>query len=84
MRLTVNLEPSLYAVAKSIARDEDCTISAAVNELLRRAVSRPGKQGPERGARQRLRTRNGLVVARGRLPVTGDLVRAIEAGDDRG
>jgi len=84
MRLTVNLEPSLYAVAKSIARDEDCTISAAVNGLLRRAVSRSGEQGPRRATRQRLPTRNGLVVSRGRVPVTGDLVRAIEAGNDRG
>lgn len=30
MRLTVNLEPDLYALAKSLAKSEDCTISAAV------------------------------------------------------
>jgi hypothetical protein len=38
MRLTVNLEDDLYALAKAIARSEDCSLSAAVNRLLRRAV----------------------------------------------
>jgi hypothetical protein len=35
MRLTVNLDPDLYGPAKSLAREADCTISAAVNQLLR-------------------------------------------------
>lgn len=38
MRLTLRLEDDLYGVARSMARDEDITISEAVNRLLRRAL----------------------------------------------
>ena len=78
MRLTVNLEPDLYALAKSLAKDEDCTISGAVNRLLRRALhGAPQKDGRGRSVR-----RNQFVVSRGRRPVTADTLRRIEAGDD--
>ena len=40
VRLTVNLDPDLYAVAVSLAKAEDCSISTAVNRLLRRAAGR--------------------------------------------
>src|SRR6266436_5147840 len=45
MRLTVNLESDLYALAKSLAKAEDCTVSAAVNRLLRRSLPGAAKQG---------------------------------------
>jgi len=38
MRLTVNVDEDLYALAKSVAKAEDCSLSAAFNILLRRAV----------------------------------------------
>jgi hypothetical protein len=79
MRLTVNLEPDLYAVAKSLAKAEDCTISAAVNRLLRRSLT-GRKSGPRLTGRPA--KRNGLVISRGRRPITADTVRQIEAGDD--
>ena len=79
MRLTVNLEPDLYAVAKSLAKAEDCTISAAVNRLLRRSFGEA-----ERGTRPSSRTkkRNHFAVSRGRRPVTADTVRRAEVEDD--
>jgi hypothetical protein len=80
MRLTVNLERDLYALAKSLAKAEDCTISAAVNRLLRRSLPGSGNQGSRRPAQPA--KRNGLVISRGRQPITADTVRQIEAEDD--
>lgn len=80
MRLTINLEPDLYAVAVSLAKAEDCSISAAVNELLRRAL--PGAQsGPEKPSSGMVR-RNGLLVCDGREVVTAETVQRIEDEDD--
>ena len=82
MRLTVNLESDLYAVAKSLASAEDCSISAAVNRLLRRALRGFETQAsPRRSTRPA--KRNGFVISRGRQPVTAGTVRQIEAEDDR-
>ena len=80
MRLTVNLEPDLYALAKSLAKSEDCTISAAVNRLLRRSLPRGAKEGSRRSVRPT--KRNGFVISRGRRPITADTVRQTEAEDD--
>ncbi|MBI2376029.1 MAG: hypothetical protein HYV07_18695 [Deltaproteobacteria bacterium] len=38
MRLSINLDPDLYALAKALARAEDTTISGAINHMLRRAL----------------------------------------------
>ena len=80
MRLTVNLEPDLYGVAKSLAKAEDCTISAAVNRLLRRSLPGSAEQGTRRKSRPA--KRNGLRISRGRRLITADTVRQIEAQDD--
>lgn len=45
MRLTINLDGDLYAVAKSLARESDSSLSAAVNLLLRRALDHPSAPG---------------------------------------
>lgn len=37
-RLTVSLDDDLYALAKAVARAHDCSLSAAVNRLLRRVI----------------------------------------------
>jgi len=41
MRLSITLEDDLYGVAKSLAKAEDCSLSAAVNRLIRRALESP-------------------------------------------
>jgi len=80
LRLTVNLEPDLYALAKSLPKSEDCTISAAVNRLLRRSLPREAKEGSRLSVR--LAKRNGFVISRGRRPITADIVRQTDAEDD--
>jgi hypothetical protein len=80
MRLTVNLEPDLYALAKSLAKAEDCSISAAVNRLLRRSLPN-GKELSGRRMR-RPSKRSGFAISRGRTPITADTVRQLEAEDD--
>jgi len=79
MRLTVNLEPELYALAKSLAKAEDCSISVAVNRLLHRSLPTVANR---RGRGSRRIRKNGVVVSRGRKPVTADTVRISEAEDD--
>ena len=80
MRLTIDLEPDLYAVAVSLAKAEDCSISAAVNRLVRRAV--PGAQPGGRSHARRMKRRNGLLVSAGREVITAETVQRIEAEDD--
>jgi hypothetical protein len=80
MRLTVNLESDLYALAKSLAKAEDCTVSAAVNRLLRRSLPGGAQQGRQPSGR--LAKRNGFAISRGRKPITADMVRQAEAEDD--
>ena len=80
MRLTINLEPDLYAVAVSLAKAEDCSISAAVNQLVRRSL--PGA-GPRRGEPAHgMERRNGLLVCYGKQVVTAETVQSIEEEDD--
>jgi hypothetical protein len=59
MRLTVNLEDDLYAVARSVAQAEDCSVSEAVNKLLRQRVE----------AAVARRKDTGLPVSAGRRPI---------------
>jgi len=54
MRLTINLDEDLHRMAKSLAIAEDCSISAAVNKLLRRLNGArtggpPSRQGSKTG-----------------------------------
>ena len=80
MRLTINLEPDLYAVAVSLAKAEDCSISAAVNQLVRRSL--PGA-GPRRGEPAHgMERRNGLLICYGKQVVTAETVQSIEEEDD--
>ena len=80
MRLTINLEPDLYAAAVSLAKAEDCSVSTAVNRLVRRAL--PGAEPGGRSDARRKERRNGLLVCSGREVVTAETVRRIEAEDD--
>lgn len=38
MRLSISLDDDLYAVAKSLAKAQDLSLSAAVNQLVRRSL----------------------------------------------
>jgi hypothetical protein len=59
MRFSVNLADDLYAVAKSVAHAEDCSLSEAVNLLLRQRI--------ESAVARRKDT--GLPVSAGRRPI---------------
>ena len=78
MRLSISLDDDVYALARSLARAEEITVSAAVNRLVRRGVdtSSTGTARPKR--------RNGLRVSPGRLTLTADVVGRIEREDNRG
>ena len=80
MRLTINLEPDLYAVAVSLAKAEDCSISVAVNRLVRRSL--PGAEPRRKGSSRGMKRRNGLLVSRGKEVITAETVQEIEAEDD--
>jgi hypothetical protein len=70
VRLTINLQDDLYRMAKSMAIAENCSISVAVNKLLRRGIL--GKESIERPKRK------GFPVVKGRRPFTSDDVYKIE------
>ena len=80
MRLTVNLDEDLYALARSLAQAEDCSVSVAVNRLVRRSFE---EDSSRRSSSRRRTTRNGFVVSKGRVPITASVVRRIESEDDQ-
>jgi hypothetical protein len=69
VRLTVNLEEDLYSLAKSLAIAEDCSISMAINKLLRVGAY------PEQRINKR---KKGFPVVRGRRRFTSEEVYKIE------
>lgn len=81
MRLTIDLEPDLYAAAVSLAKAEGCSVGAAVNRLIRRAL--PGAQPGLSSHARHMKRRNGLLVSAGRAAITGETVQRIEAEEDR-
>jgi hypothetical protein len=82
MRLTVNLETELYALARSLSKAEDCSISSAVNRLLRRSLALDGSGHGSRTATPV--QRNGFTVSQGAMPVTAEMIKQLEAEDDEG
>ena len=76
MRLTINLDDELYAVAKSLARESGVSASAAVNLLLRRALAPPSAAPrAQRGAARSGKA--GLPLVRcGRAFTSDDVYRA--------
>jgi hypothetical protein len=72
VRLTIRLEDDLYAIARSLARTGDCSISVAVNKLLRR-----GLESREPGSVRR--RRGGLPVVRCPKSFTSEAVYALDA-----
>jgi hypothetical protein len=79
VRLTVNLERDLYAVARSLAREQDCSISAAVNILIRRGLEPPAAPDARRaGTRRAGGDAHLLPVVEGERPFTSEHVYEIE------
>lgn len=75
MRLTINMDDDLYAVAKSLAQTRDVSISVAVNTLIRRAIEPasieplPLPMAADAGA---------WPVVRGKRVVTSEDVKALD------
>lgn len=76
MRLSVNLDDDLYAVAKSLAKADDTSVSAAVNSLIRKAL----QTVPQGGLPPHDSTR--LPVVRGRRFVTPEDVDRMDRVDE--
>jgi predicted DNA-binding ribbon-helix-helix protein len=67
MRLSVNLEPDLYAVAKSLAKADDVSLNALINQKLRDLLlgQTPSTQ---------THLKNGLLVSSSKVRVTREMV----------
>jgi hypothetical protein len=75
MRLSVNLEPDLYALAKSLAKADDISLSSLINQKLRDSFF--GSATPSIAYQK-----NGLLVSNSKLRVTRDMVlEALEADE---
>lgn len=70
MRLTVSLDPDIDPVVRSLAKERNTSISAALNELVRRALM-PNRQ--EERARP-----DDLPVVRGRRPFSSEDVYSLD------
>jgi len=73
MRLSVNLADDLYLIAKALAQAEGCSLSEAVNRLVRRGLV------PALGPR----ARGGFPVVRGSRPFSAEDVRRVDEADER-
>lgn len=73
MRLSVNLEEPYYRAAKALAKAEDCSLSAAVNRLVRAGFERLDQ-------RRAPSPRAGMPfpVSRGARPITSEMVDNID------
>ena len=75
MRLTINMDDDLYAVAKALAQTRDLSISVAVNTLIRRAIEpAPIEPLPAPIAADA----GGWPVVRGKRVVTSEDVKALD------
>ena len=64
MRLSVNLEEENYRLAKSLAREEEISISKAINKLLKRQLPASQPTSPKKT------TRSGFTRVSGKQTVT--------------
>ena len=69
MRMTVNLDEDLYLIAKSLSKEQDITISKAVNLLLRRSL------GP---VPTPVETSLELPIVKGRKPIISENIYQAE------
>jgi predicted DNA-binding ribbon-helix-helix protein len=73
MRLSVTLEPEVYALAKSLARADDISLSAVINQKLRDSFF---------GAPDSSFVKNGLLVSRSKIVVTRAMVQQALEDDE--
>jgi hypothetical protein len=73
MRLSVTLEPDVYALAKSLAKADDISLSAVINQKLRDSFF---------GVQDSSVLKNGLLVSRSRIPVTRAMVQQALEDDE--
>jgi plasmid stability protein len=77
MRLTINLDDDTYAVAKALAAENRTSVSASVNQLIRRALEKSSEPAPrKRYARLRLPVVEGISL------VTSAQVKEAELEDN--
>lgn len=74
MRLTINLENDHYLIAKALAKEADCSISAAVNDLIRRALAADNERIGQSNSTQK----NGFPIVSGKKAFTSQDVDSIE------
>ena len=79
MRLTINLDDELYAVAKSLAHESGVSASAAVNLLLRRALVQPSPASPRARRGSARAGKAGLPLVRCERAFTSDDVYRADA-----
>ena len=66
MKVSINLEPDIYAFAKSLGEGDGLSLSAVINRQLRDSFL---------GAEDSSFVRNGLLVSRSKIPVTRAMVQ---------
>jgi hypothetical protein len=71
MRTTIDLPDDLHAIASSLARDRGSTLSAAVVDLLRRALGRQTQV-------ETVDRRTGFPLLPSGRPITSDDVRTLD------
>jgi hypothetical protein len=76
------MEEDLYRMARSIALAEQCSISSAINQLLRRSIEH---NVPPKGSKKSfsLKGRRRLPVSHGTRPFSSADVAALELADDQ-
>ena len=84
MRLTVNLDDDLHRMAKALAIAEDCSISAAVNKLLRCVNDARSHSHPHASKNASSSSKCGLPVVKCKKAISEeDVYRAEEAETTR-
>jgi hypothetical protein len=84
MRLTVNLDDDLYAMARSYSISEHLSISRSLNELLRRKLTETegGSGDQKRSLKKSGLSRTGLKVSAGKPNLTEADVLIALANED--
>ena len=73
MRLSINLEPDIYALAKSLAKADNISLSAVINQKLHDSFF---------GVRDPSFVKNGLLVSRSKIQVTRAMVQQVLEDDE--
>ena len=76
MRLSVSLDPDVYAVVRALAKEQDQSLSRALNELVRRGLD---PRASMEGSGNRGRKEDDLPVIAGGKTFTSEDVYRLEA-----